>query len=139
MKVQLTRKAVFSAAHRLYSPHLSEEENQDIYRKCGNPHGHGHTYRLEVTIEGEIDPRTGMLMNLEDLDQVIETEIISKVDHQHLNYDVPFLHDVIPTIENLVVVFWSLLESKFPPGALRKVVLWETDKSYVTYFGPSSL
>lgn len=138
MIIELTRRAKFSSAHRLFSPHLTEEENREVYRQCGNPHGHGHNYRLEVTIQGRIDPRTGMVMNLEDLDHLIDTEIIEHVDHHHLNLDVPFLKNIIPTIENLAVAFWEVLDQKLPAGMLKKISIWESDESYVTYFGPAS-
>ncbi|MDX9753013.1 MAG: 6-carboxytetrahydropterin synthase [bacterium] len=138
MLVELTRRASFCAAHRLYSPHLTEEENQQIFRQCGNPHGHGHNYKLEVTIQGPVDPKTGMVMNLEDLDLLIDQEIIDQVDHRHLNHDVPFLAGVIPTIENMVIAFWRLLDQKLPNGMLKTIRLWESENSYVTYSGPTA-
>lgn len=138
MLVELTRRASFCAAHRLYSPHLTEEENQQIFRQCGNPHGHGHNYKLEVTIKGPVNPKTGMVMNLEDLDLLIDQEIIDQVDHRHLNHDVPFLAGVIPTIENMVIAFWRLLDQKLPNGMLKTIRLWESENSYVTYSGPTA-
>ncbi len=133
--IYLTRKEVFSASHKLYNPELSEEQNYEIYDKCANKHGHGHNYVIEVTIAGEIDPRTGYLFDLKLLKQIIRDEIISKVDHKHLNYDVDFLSGVIPTAENLVVAFWNKLKDRIPVGILYSVKLHETENNMVEYKG----
>ncbi len=133
--IYLTRKEVFSASHKLYNPVLSEEQNYEIYDKCANKHGHGHNYVIEVTIAGEIDPKTGYLFDLKLLKQIIRDEIISKVDHKHLNYDVDFLSGVIPTAENLVVAFWNKLKDKIPVGILYSVTLHETENNKVEYKG----
>ncbi len=135
MTVELIRKAHFCAAHRLYNTKLSEEENQRIYGACANPHGHGHTYYLEITVEGMPDPQTGMIMNIDELNAIIKHEIIDHVDHRHLNHDVPFLKDVIPTMENMVVIFWKILESHLPAGKLKMIRLWESEKNSVVYRG----
>lgn len=112
--VELTRRTHFCAAHRLHSPHLSDEENARVYGPCNNPYGHGHNYYLEVTIEGEPDPRTGMVINLKELDDIIENEITSVCDHHNFEYDVPFTHGMISTVENLVVAIWNILEKNIP-------------------------
>lgn len=138
MPVELTRRTHFAAAHRLHSPHLTEEENCRIYGACNNPHGHGHNYYLEVTIEGEPDPKTGMIINLTELDSLIDRELIDRVDHHHFNYDVPFTQHVIPTVENLVVVFWNILASRLPGVKLKRIRLWESDNNSASYCGPSS-
>ena len=138
MPVELTRRTHFAAAHRLHSPHLTDEENCRIYGACNNPHGHGHNYYLEVTIEGEPDPKTGMIINLTELDSLIDRELIDRVDHHHFNYDVPFTQDVIPTVENLVVVFWNILASRLPGVKLKRIRLWESDNNSAAYSGPSS-
>jgi 6-pyruvoyltetrahydropterin/6-carboxytetrahydropterin synthase len=135
MLVELTRRTHFAASHRLHSPHLSDEENLAVYGKCNNPNGHGHNYYLEVTVEGEPDPKTGMIINLYELDKIIDEELIIKVDHMNLNYDVPFIKDVIPTVENLVVSFWDFLESRLPQIKLKKLRLWESDNNSATYYG----
>src|SRR5919109_1337288 len=101
--VYLTRRATFSASHRLWSNHLTEAENYATYDKCANPHGHGHNYVLEVTVRGEPDPRTGMVLNLSDLKRIMNERVVDGVDHKHLNYDVPWLEGVIPTTEMLVI------------------------------------
>lgn len=133
--VYLTRRTSFSAAHRLWSPQLTEAENVALYDKCANPNGHGHNYILEVTIQGEPDPRTGMVLNLTDMKQIIEEQVVRGVDHKHLNYDVPWLEGVIPTTEMLVIKFWERLARIFPTGMLYEVTLHETENNSATYRG----
>ena len=133
--VYLTRRATFSAAHRLWSNQLSDEENYALYEKCANPNGHGHNYVLEVTIRGIPDPRTGMILNLTDMKRITEEQVISSVDHKHLNYDVPWLEGVIPTAELLVVAFWKRLQHGFPAGMLYEVKLHETENNIALYRG----
>ncbi len=133
--VYLTRRTTFSAAHRLWSNVLSEQENYAIYDKCANPRGHGHNYTLEVTVRGEPDPRTGMVLNLTEMKRIINERVIDEVDHKHLNYDVPWLEDVIPTTEMLVVKFWKRLVSSFPDGLLYEVALHETENNSARYRG----
>jgi 6-pyruvoyltetrahydropterin/6-carboxytetrahydropterin synthase len=134
-RVYLTRRVTFSAAHRLWSDLLSVEENYKVYDKCANPNGHGHNYELEVTVYGEPDSHTGMVMNLTDMKQIINEHVIDAIDHKHLNYDVPWLEDVVPTAEVLVVKFWERLEPAFPPGLLYEVKLHETENNIATYRG----
>jgi 6-pyruvoyltetrahydropterin/6-carboxytetrahydropterin synthase len=133
--VYLTRRASFSASHRLWSTALSESENWNLYGKCANPNGHGHNYILEVTLQGRPDPRTGMLMNLSDLREIMHREVVDWVDHRHLNHDVPWLADCIPTTEILVMKFWERLESALPEGLLYEVRLYETDNNSAAYRG----
>ena len=133
--VYLTRRATFSAAHRLWSSQLSDEENYALYEKCANPNGHGHNYVLEVTIRGIPDPRTGMILNLTDMKRITEEQVISSVDHKHLNYDVTWLEGVIPTAELLVVAFWKRLQRGFPEGMLYEVKLHETENNIAIYRG----
>jgi 6-pyruvoyltetrahydropterin/6-carboxytetrahydropterin synthase len=133
--VYLTRRATFSAAHRLWSNQLSEKENYTIYGKCANPYGHGHNYVLDVTVQGEIDKQTGMVMNLTTMKDIINEQIIDQVDHKHLNYDVDWLEDVIPTAEMLAIKFWERLVQRFPPGLLYEVKLQETENNYALYRG----
>ena len=116
--VYLTRVEDFCAAHRLYNPELDDEENLEIYGKCANPQGHGHNYRLWVTIRGEADPRTGMLLELSRFSEIIRGVIVDRVDHRYLNEDVDFLEGVIPTAENLALAFWRELEHRLPAGRL---------------------
>ena len=133
--VYLTRRATFSAAHRLWSGQLSDEENYAIYEKCANLNGHGHNYVLEVTIQGTPDSRTGMVINLTDMKRITDEQIISWVDHKHLNYDGPWLEGVIPTAELLVIAFWKRLQRGFPKGMLYEVKLHETENNIAVYRG----
>ncbi|MBM2815042.1 MAG: putative 6-pyruvoyltetrahydropterin synthase (6-pyruvoyl tetrahydrobiopterin) synthase [Ignavibacteria bacterium] len=131
----VTRKMHFSAAHRLHNPALSDDENLGIFDKCNNPHGHGHNYILEVTVCGKPNPATGYVIDLKKLKKIIDDEIITKVDHKHLNFDVGFLESVIPTVENLAVAFWNILYTKIKEGKLYKITLFETETSFVEYYG----
>jgi 6-pyruvoyltetrahydropterin/6-carboxytetrahydropterin synthase len=133
--VYLTRRVTFSASHRLWSNHLTEAENYAVYDKCANPNGHGHNYTLEVTVRGEPDPHTGMVLNLTDLKRIVNEQVVDGVDHKHLNYDVPWLEGVIPTTEMLVIKFWERLEHAFPLGLLYEVKLHETENNVATYRG----
>ncbi|MBP9123996.1 MAG: 6-carboxytetrahydropterin synthase [Ignavibacteriaceae bacterium] len=131
----VTRREVFSSAHRLYNPSFTDDENEQIYDKCNNYHGHGHNYVLEVVVEGEIDEKTGYVIDLKVLKKIIIENVIRKVDHKHLNLDVDFMKDVIPTAENIAVKIWDQLVDKIPNGRLYKIKLSETENNYVEYFG----
>lgn len=133
--IYLTRRATFSAAHRLWSNQLSDEDNYSVYEKCATPNGHGHNYVLEVTVKGIPDSRTGMVMNLTELKRITNEQVINWVDHKHLNYDVPWLEGVIPTAELLVVAFWKRLERGFPADMLYEVKLHETENNVACYRG----
>ena len=133
--VYLTRRTTFSAAHRLWSNYLTQEENIALYDKCANPNGHGHNYVLEVTVQGTPDPHTGMVLNLTELKQAINEHIIDQVDHKHLNYDVAWLEGVIPTTEVLAMKFWQRLEHTLPAGLLYEVKLYETENNIASYRG----
>lgn len=133
--VYLTRRTTFSAAHRLWSPALTEAENFAIYDKCANPNGHGHNYVLEVTVRGTPDPRTGMVLNLTELKAAINEYVIDEVDHKYLNYDVPWLEGNIPTTEVLVIKFWERLAKVLPAGLLYEVKLYETENNLASYRG----
>jgi 6-pyruvoyltetrahydropterin/6-carboxytetrahydropterin synthase len=135
MMVYLTRRATFSAAHRLWSNYLTQEENIALYDKCANPNGHGHNYVLEVTVRGTPNAHTGMVLNLTELKQAVNEHVIAEVDHKHLNYDVPWLEGVIPTTEVLVVKFWQRLERVLPEGLLFEVKLYETENNIASYRG----
>ncbi len=136
MLVELTRRTHFAAAHRLHSPHLSDEENERVYGPCNNPYGHGHNYYMEVTVTGVPDPKTGMIVNLSELDGIIKREVVEKMDHHHFNHDVPFTKNVIPTVENLVVAIWNVLVKHLPDGMLKRIRLWESENNSATYTGP---
>lgn len=132
--VRVTRRVHFSAAHRLNSPALSAEENERVFGLCNSPNWHGHNYELDVTVEGEVDPTTGYVMDLRELKEVSE-EVIGDLDHRNLNLDVSWLEDVIPSTENLVVALWNRLTPRIPSGRLVRLVLWETPRNYVEYTG----
>jgi len=132
MKVTITRKTHFTAGHRLYNPELSEDQNLKNFGPCSNPAGHGHNYVLEVTVAGQLDPRTGMIMNLKDLNEIIDQHIISKCDHHNFNVDVEFTRGVIPTAENLVARIFEILDTVLPSGTLTKVRLFETENNIAT-------
>ncbi len=126
----------FSASHRLYNPNFSDEKNEALYGKCNNVNGHGHNYLLEVTLRGDIEPDTGMVMDLKALKTLLEDVIIDLVDHKHLNHDVEFLRGVIPTAENIVASFWNLLQPHLPPNCeLYEMKLWESDSNMAMYRG----
>ena len=132
--ITITRSIKFSAAHWLNSPHLTPEENKKFYRKDNNPDRHGHNYVVEASVTGELDPKTGMVMNLVDLKKILIEEIYDKVDHRDLTTDVDFLKDIIPTSENLAIAFWNRIEKKLPQNiSLDSVRVYETDSGWVTY------
>jgi 6-pyruvoyl tetrahydropterin synthase, putative len=129
--VTMTRLYIFSAAHRLYNPQLSDEENRAIYGKCANPYGHGHDYRLEITVRGVPDPITGMVMNLTELDTLVQAEVLRHLDHKYLNEETPPFDHIPPTSENLVAFIVERLTPHLQGNArLYRVRLWETPRSY---------
>ncbi len=133
--IYVTRREVFSAAHRLYNPRLSDEENEKLFGKCSNPNWHGHNYVLEVVVKGEIDSLTGYVIDLKELKRIIRENIIEKLDHKNLNLDVDFLKGKIPSGENLVVAIWNQLEGKITNGKLHAIKLFETENNYFEYRG----
>ena len=133
--VYVTRRATFSASHRLYNPAFSDEKNFEIFDKCANPNGHGHNYVLEVTVGGEPIKDTGYVIDLSKLKQIIKSEILDKVDHKHLNHDVAFMQGIIPTAENIVKAFWNILQPKITEGTLISLRLQETENNSVEYRG----
>ncbi|KAH0623344.1 hypothetical protein JD844_031566 [Phrynosoma platyrhinos] len=117
---------------------LSDEENQKLFGKCNNPNGHGHNYKVEVTVRGEIDPATGMVINLTDLKDYMEEAIMEPLDHKNLDKDVPYFADIVSTTENVAVFIWENLQKRCPKGMLYKVKVYETDKNIVVYKGEES-
>jgi 6-pyruvoyltetrahydropterin/6-carboxytetrahydropterin synthase len=134
-RVTVTRRLRFNAAHRVHNPSLSDAENSRLFGKCNNPNWHGHNYVLFVSVEGEVDEKTGYVSDLSHLKSVVEREVIDIVDHKNLNLDVPFMRNIIPTAENIVIAFWKILAPKVGPGRLTRLVLWETENNYVEYTG----
>jgi 6-pyruvoyltetrahydropterin/6-carboxytetrahydropterin synthase len=134
MKAYLTRRYLFSSSHRLHSPEMSSEENQTTYGKCNNPYGHGHNYALEVTVSGAVDPRTGMVCNLVDLDDCVNREVLSRYDLQNLNLMQEFAVTV-PTTENLCIEIFEILQRSFSHAHLERVRLEETMMNSFEYTG----
>lgn len=133
--IYVTKRLEFSASHRLYNPNFSDEKNIEVFDKCNNINGHGHNYVLDVTVVGIPDPETGYVIDLKYLKKLVNEELIKYVDHKHLNLDVDFLLNIIPSAENLVVKFWQILEDKIQNGKLYKLALYETANSFVEYYG----
>ena len=133
--VTVTRRLLFNAAHRVHNPALSDEENTALFGKCNNPNWHGHNYTLDVSVTGPVDERTGYVIDLAKLKQVVTREVIDKVDHKNFNLEVDFMRGIIPTTENIVVGIWRAIEPYVAPGKLTRLVLWETPHNYVEYDG----
>ena len=114
--VYLTRKCEFSASHYYHNPEFSAEENQRVFGKCANLNGHGHNYTLEVTVKGDIDPKTGFVVDLKELKEILNREVIDALDHRHLNKEVPEFSQQIPTTENLAIAIWNRLQGKLACG-----------------------
>ncbi len=133
--IYLTRRETFAAAHRLFKPGLSDEENFDLFGKCSNPNWHGHNYTLEVVVAGNINPDTGFVLDLKKLKEIIIEHVIRKVDHKNLNLDTDFMKGLNPTSENIIVAIWNQLNDKIPAGKLYSVKLYETENNYFEYRG----
>jgi len=133
----ITRKVEFSASHVCRNPRLSDEENQRLFGLAANPNGHGHNYLLEVSLQGEPDPVTGMVFDLKEIKAVLQREVVEPFDHRFLNHEVPPFDDVIPTPENIARDIWRRIEPQFAArgGRLHSVRLYETPDLYVDYFG----
>lgn len=134
----ITRRAHFNAAHKLFNPLWTKEENDEVFGKCANEHWHGHNFDLFVTIKGHANPNTGFVMDLKRLKSIIEKEVVEKLDHKNLNLDVPFLLGVLPSIENIVIAIWNILILHLPENVkLHKLHLIETQNNSVEYYGPN--
>lgn len=132
----LTKKMEFSASHRYWNPEWSEEKNREIFGKSAGPYGHGHNYCLELTVEGEVDPETGMIINLDDLKTIMK-EVLMDFDHKHLNEDNARFKELVPTTENIARVLWEIFEDKLEGSEkyrLYRVRLHETRDMYVDYW-----
>jgi 6-pyruvoyltetrahydropterin/6-carboxytetrahydropterin synthase len=134
LKLELGRRYRFSASHRLHSAHLTEEENCRVFGKCNNPYGHGHNYVVEVGLSGDVDPATGMIANLADLDAFVQRQVLDDFDHKSLNEDVPAFLDKVPTTENLCIEIFQRLKL-FPEAKLERVRVEETGKNSFEYAG----
>ena len=134
LKLELGRRYRFSASHRLHTAHLSEDENFRVFGKCNNPHGHGHNYVVEVSLSGVVDPATGMIANLADLDAFVQRYVLEDFDHKSLNEDVLAFRDTVPTTENVCIEIFERLKS-FPQAKLERVRVEETGKNSFEYAG----
>lgn len=134
MKLHLSRRYRFSASHRLHSGQLSEDENRRVYGKCNNPYGHGHNYIVEVAVSGPVNPDTGMIANLTDLDSFVEREVIDPFDHKYLNEEIAEFQSTVPTTENLCIEIFNRLSS-FPNARLERVRVEETGLNSFEYAG----
>jgi 6-pyruvoyltetrahydropterin/6-carboxytetrahydropterin synthase len=137
MNVTFTRRYHFSASHRLDCEALSPQENRDVYGKCNNPHGHGHNYRVEVTVRGSIDPATGMVMNMADLDALVGESVVERFHLANLNADALFQQEV-PTTENLCRAIHRLVAAGLPQGKLDRIRIEETENNFFEYAGEAA-
>jgi 6-pyruvoyltetrahydropterin/6-carboxytetrahydropterin synthase len=137
--VYITRREHFSAAHRLFLPGLSDEENFGIFGKCSNPNWHGHNYMLFVTVKGEVDPATGLIIHLRHVSKLIDEQVLKKVDHRNLNLEVDFLAGKVPTSENVAIGIWNELEPGIRElgGTLHCVRLEQSENNIIEYYGES--
>jgi 6-pyruvoyltetrahydropterin/6-carboxytetrahydropterin synthase len=135
MKVTISRKAHFNAAHRLYRKDWTFEKNNAVFGKCNNPNFHGHNYEMIVSVKGPIDTETGYVMDVKILSDLIKAEVEDKFDHKNLNLDVPEFLDLNPTAENIAVVIWNKIRNRIDSKFDLEVVLYETPRNFVTYKG----
>lgn len=135
MKVKVSRRAHFNAAHRLYRPDWSFEKNDAVFGKCNNPNFHGHNYELIVSVFGEIDPETGFVIDVKILKDLIKSEIENSFDHKNLNVEVPEFKDLNPTAENIAVVIWNKLRPHLDSEKDLEVILYETPRNFVSFSG----
>ena len=133
--IYLTRKCEFSAAHYYHNPALSPEENRRLFGKCNNPSGHGHNYTLEVTVKGEVDPRSGFVVDLKELKEILQREVLQGLDHRFLNKEVPEFRERIPTTENLAIAIWERLTPRLRVARLHRVRVYETPDLFADYYG----
>lgn len=135
MRVKVSRKAHFNAAHRLYRPDWDFEKNEAVFGKCNNPNFHGHNYELVVSVTGEVDPETGYVIDMKLLKNLIYTKIETAFDHRNLNIEVPEFKTLNPTAEHIAIVIWNRLRPHIKTTLDLEVVLYETPRNFVTYNG----
>ncbi len=133
MKVKVSRKEHFNAAHRLHNSAWSDQENERVFGKCSNPNYHGHNYELIVSLEGEPDPSTGYVYDMKKLSDLIRHEVVQKFDHKNLNLDTEFFKNLNPTAENIAVVIWNILREQIESKFDLKITLYETERNFVEY------
>ena len=135
MKVTVSRKAHFNAAHRLYRKDWTNSQNEEVFGKCANPHYHGHNYELIVHVTGSIDPATGYVMDMKVLKELIKEKVEDQMDHKNFNEEVAAFSDLIPTAENMAVVIYNWLKPHIDKKHQLSVTLYETPRNYVSYSG----
>ena len=135
MKVTVSRRAHFNAAHRLFVKDWSDEKNMEVFGVCSNSNYHGHNYELIVDVTGDVDPITGMVIDLKDLKDIIKGEIEDILDHKNLNLDVDYFNKVVPTAENICIFIWEILRSKIEISKDLEITLYETPRNFVKYNG----
>ena len=133
MKVRVSRKEHFNAAHRLFNPAWSDEQNFKIFGKCSNPNYHGHNYELVVSVVGEPDPQTGYVFDMKILSDLIRDNVLQKFDHKNLNLDSEYFKELNPSAENIAVVIWNILRPKIDTTLDLKITLYETERNFVEY------
>jgi 6-pyruvoyltetrahydropterin/6-carboxytetrahydropterin synthase len=133
MKVKVTRKEHFNAAHRLFNREWSDEKNMAVFGKCANPNYHGHNYELLVSLTGEPDERTGYVYDLKELSDIIRENVIRKFDHRNLNLDTEYFRETNPTAENIAIAIWQILREKIESRFELKITLYETERNFVEY------
>lgn len=133
--VYLTRKCEFSASHHYDNPAFSAEENRRVFGKCNNPNGHGHNYTLEVTVKGSVDTKTGFVVDLKELKEIMNREVVDAMDHRYLNKEVPEFASLIPTTENIAIVAWKRLDAKLKVAKLHRIRVYETPDLWADYYG----
>ncbi len=135
--IYITRRERFNAAHRLFRPEYSDEKNLEVFGKCSNPNWHGHNYELFVTVKGEVDTKTGFLINLKQLSKIIKEKVIDKIDHKNINLEVDFMADKMASTENLAIAVWEQLEQPIRKlgATLHSVKIYESENNFVEYFG----
>lgn len=132
-KVAVIRKAHFNAAHRLHNPEWDQEMNRKIFGKCNNPNFHGHNYDLEVKVIGEVEPKTGYVIDMKVLKDIMEEHVLQRFDHKNLNLDTAEFRDLNPTAENIAIVIYDLLRAQLPEKFDLYIKLFETERNYVEY------
>ena len=135
--IYITRRERFNAAHRLFKPEYSDEQNLQVFGKCSNPNWHGHNYTLFVTVKGDVNPDTGFLVNLKDLSAIIDLRVIEKLDHRNINLEVDFMYGKLASTENLAIGIWNELSEPIAVmgAALHSIKLYETENNFAEYLG----
>ena len=133
MKVKVSRKEHFNAAHRLFNPAWSDEKNANVFGKCSNPNYHGHNYEVIVSVIGEPDAETGYVFDMKVLSDLIKENVLRKFDHRNLNLDTDYFKNLNPTAENIAVVIWRILRQKIDSNLELKITLYETERNFVEY------